>query len=54
MVSENDFSFDWDEDKAAANFKKHKVKFEEAKTIFGDPFSVTKNDPAFGRRNAIC
>ncbi|MBA2336044.1 MAG: BrnT family toxin [Pyrinomonadaceae bacterium] len=45
MVSENDFSFDWDEDKAAANFKKHKVKFEEAKTIFGDPFSVTKNDP---------
>jgi uncharacterized DUF497 family protein len=37
--------FDWDEDKAAANLKKHGVNFEEAKTVFGDPFSVTIDDP---------
>lgn len=45
MASENDLNFDWDENKATANFRKHKVSFDEAKTVFGDPFSVTKNDP---------
>ena len=45
MASENDLKFEWDEDKADANFKKHKVDFEEAKTVFGDPSSVTINDP---------
>lgn len=29
--------FEWHRAKAAANLKKHKVSFEEAKTIFGDP-----------------
>lgn len=28
--------FEWHKLKAAANLKKHKVSFEEAKTIFGD------------------
>jgi uncharacterized protein len=28
--------FEWHSAKAAANLKKHKVSFEEAKTIFGD------------------
>ena len=28
--------FEWHPLKAAANFKKHKVSFDEAKTIFGD------------------
>ena len=30
--------FEWDEIKAAINLKKHKVSFEEGKTIFNDPF----------------
>lgn len=39
------FTFEWDEEKARENFKKHKVSFEEAKTIFNDPFSTTIPDP---------
>jgi uncharacterized DUF497 family protein len=39
------FTFEWDEVKAEENFKKHKVSFEEAKTIFNDPFSITIPDP---------
>jgi uncharacterized DUF497 family protein len=38
-------SFEWDEDKAKANIKKHKVSFEEASTVFGDPLSRTIFDP---------
>ena len=37
--------FEWDEEKAEVNFKKHKIGFEEAKTVFGDPFSITVDDP---------
>ena len=29
-------NFEWHPPKAAANLKKHKVSFDEAKTIFGD------------------
>ena len=36
--------FDWDEVKAKANLKKHKVSFEEGKTIFNDPFLFTFPD----------
>ena len=36
--------FEWDEVKAKANFKKHKVSFEEGKTIFNDPFLFTFPD----------
>ena len=32
--------FDWDPSKAAANLKKHRVSFEEAKTVFFDDFAV--------------
>lgn len=45
MASEFDLDFEWDEDKAAFNLKKHKVSFEEAKTVFADPFAITINDP---------
>jgi hypothetical protein len=31
-----DLEFEWDPLKAAANLKKHKVTFDDAKTIFGD------------------
>ncbi len=39
------FAFEWDENKAAENLKKHKVSFDEAKTVFGDPLSLTIHDP---------
>jgi uncharacterized DUF497 family protein len=31
--------FEWDEDKAVQYLRKHKVEFEEASTVFGDPQS---------------
>lgn len=37
--------FDWDKQKAASNLAKHKVSFEEAATVFGDPLSDTFDDP---------
>lgn len=37
--------FDWDERKATANFRKHKVSFNEGKTVFNDPFAITIDDP---------
>jgi uncharacterized DUF497 family protein len=37
--------FEWDEDKAGENEKKHGVSFEEAMTVFGDPLSLTGYDP---------
>ena len=37
--------FEWDEEKARANLRKHKVSFEEAETIFDDPLSITISDP---------
>ncbi len=38
-------TFEWDEDKSRSNFKKHGVSFEEAKTVFNDPFAITIEDP---------
>jgi len=37
--------FEWDPGKAARNVTKHDVTFEEAATVFGDPLSVTVQDP---------
>jgi len=36
--------FEWDEAKARDNLKKHKVGFDEGKTIFNDPFLLTFPD----------
>jgi len=36
--------FEWDETKARENLKKHKVSFDEGKTIFNDPFLLTFPD----------
>jgi uncharacterized protein len=36
--------FEWDSEKAAANLKKHRVSFEEAETVFGDPGEMTVFD----------
>jgi len=37
--------FEWDEVKAAVNEAKHGVSFEEARTVFNDPFGITIADP---------
>ena len=37
--------FDWDSRKAALNFAKHGVSFEEARTAFGDPLGSITDDP---------
>ena len=38
-------TFEWNEQKAEQNLRKHKVSFEEAKTVFGDPYAITIPDP---------
>ena len=37
--------FEWNPDKAALNFEKHRVSFQEAATVFNDPLSITFPDP---------
>lgn len=37
--------FEWDDEKASRNEAKHGVTFEEAKTVFNDPFALTVSDP---------
>jgi len=37
--------FEWDQNKAEINKRKHGVSFSEATTIFGDPLEVTISDP---------
>ena len=38
--------FEWDEEKAAANFKKHGVDFRDAVRVFSDPFRKEFYDAA--------
>jgi uncharacterized DUF497 family protein len=37
-------TFEWDARKAAANFKKHGIAFEDAATVFLDPLATTFPD----------
>ena len=37
--------FEWDPQKASQNREKHGVSFREASTVFGDPLSITFDDP---------
>ncbi len=37
--------FEWDDEKAQSNLKKHRVSFDEASTIFNDPNIATISDP---------
>lgn len=39
------YLFEWDTAKAATNIKKHRVTFEEACTVFGDPLAMLMTDP---------
>ena len=38
--------FSWNRKKAEDNLRKHHISFEEASTVFGDPLSITVDDPA--------
>jgi uncharacterized DUF497 family protein len=40
--------FEWDRHKAEANSRKHGIAFEEATTVFGDPWAYTFEDAYFG------
>ena len=42
--------FEWNPNKAAANLRKHRVSFEVAATIVGDPLSITVPDPDHSRQ----
>ena len=37
--------FEWDDEKASLNERKHGVSFPEAMTVFADPFTLTGFDP---------
>jgi uncharacterized protein len=40
-----DLEFEWDDDKADSNFRKHGISFEEASSLFNsDPRSITLMD----------
>jgi len=36
--------FEWDDDKAERNLRIHGVDFQEARTVFEDPFAITIPD----------
>jgi len=38
-------TFEWDSGKAAKNLVEHDVSFEEATTVFDDPFFIILKDP---------
>jgi uncharacterized DUF497 family protein len=38
-------NFEWDENKARSNLKKHGISFVEATTVFDDPYYLTWDDP---------
>ncbi|MGH9644390.1 MAG: BrnT family toxin [Terriglobales bacterium] len=38
-------NFEWDKRKSAANIKEHGVAFEEALSVFADPFARIFDDP---------
>ena len=41
----DDIRFEWDENKNNTNKRKHKVSFEEAKTVFEDVEALVIDDP---------
>jgi uncharacterized DUF497 family protein len=40
-----ELEFEWDEQKAKTNQRKHNISFEEACTVFDDPLSINFDDP---------
>jgi uncharacterized protein len=48
-------NFEWDDNKATRNYRKHGVSFEEATDVFDDPFSIGELDDweAYGEERFI-
>ena len=48
-------TFEWDARKAATNFKKHGVTFEDGSSVFYDPLAITYCDPdhSVGERREV-
>ena len=44
--------FEWDDAKAAANLRKHRVSFEEATEVFYDPNAFDDDDPEHSEEEA--
>ena len=40
----DEYKFEWDDNKAEKNFKKHKLKFEDAAWVFLDEFKIDEYD----------
>jgi uncharacterized DUF497 family protein len=40
--------FEWDDEKAEANWRKHGIRFEQAKLVFVDPQHRTRPDGRYG------
>jgi uncharacterized DUF497 family protein len=51
----NDQGFEWDDDKAAENRRRHRVSFEEATLAVGDPFAIEWLDTreAYGEERIV-
>jgi uncharacterized DUF497 family protein len=45
-----DLQFTWDPAKAAANFRKHGVSFEDASTVFRSPLAKVLPDPTHSQQ----
>jgi uncharacterized DUF497 family protein len=45
-------NFEWDDEKALANFAKHGVSFQAARDVFRDPFAIDLADDRFDYREA--
>jgi hypothetical protein len=39
------YIFEWDPGKATQNARRHRVTFDEASTVFGDPLALLMPDP---------
>ncbi|MBD6616856.1 BrnT family toxin [Komarekiella sp. 'clone 1'] len=46
-------AYQWDKDKAAANFHKHDVNFADAVTVFSDDLAITITDERFDEERFI-
>lgn len=42
--------FEWDQEKAKQNIKKHDISFDEASSVFGDVLSLTIYDPVHSEK----
>lgn len=45
--------FEWDAKKASINYQKHKIAFEEAITVFDDPFALIAIDEKHSTKNEL-